>query len=120
MPTLTLSMPPTPLGHLEKRNVSTSQHLPQSLIDRARVSQKADFDPSKHINFAYPKKIHTMKELGLEGQGISTTAISEPFPLFTEEAVRQMRAEIFSQKVLDSCQVDSSFATKMIRGHCPE
>lgn len=57
-----------------------------------------------------------MKEIGLEGHGISPIAASEPFPLFTTEAVRQTRAEIFSDRVLKDCQYASTFAKNMVRG----
>ncbi|KAJ6157259.1 hypothetical protein N7497_006144 [Penicillium chrysogenum] len=43
-------------------------------------------------------------------------AASDPFPLFTPEAIRQMRAEIFSDPVLTNCQYASTFAKNMIRG----
>ena len=57
-----------------------------------------------------------MKEIGLEGHGISPVAVSEPFSLFTTEAVKQMRAEIFSEPVLRDCQYASTFAKNMVRG----
>ncbi|KAH6664308.1 hypothetical protein EV126DRAFT_447265 [Verticillium dahliae] len=49
------------------------------------------------------------------GRRISATAISEPFPLFTQEAIAQMRAEIFSKDSLENCQYSSSFCKNMIR-----
>jgi hypothetical protein len=61
-----------------------------------------------------------MQEIGLEGQGISNTAASTPFSLFTPEAVQQMRAEIFSDAVLERCQYSSDFAKNMIRGFGPK
>ncbi|KAK5941771.1 hypothetical protein PMZ80_005722 [Knufia obscura] len=94
--------------------------LPQSLIEGSRITDKQTFDAAKHVNFTPPNKIYTMEEIGLTGQGLSSTAISEPFPLFTEEAIRQMRGEVFSQTILDKHQYQSSFASNMIRGHCPE
>lgn len=60
-----------------------------------------------------------MKEIGLEGQGISPHAATEPFPLFTEEAIQQMRAEIFSEQVLAECQYSSTFNKNMVRGMGP-
>lgn len=57
-----------------------------------------------------------MKEIGLGGHGISPVAASEPFPLFTPEAIKQIRAEIFSEPVLADCQYASTFAKNMIRG----
>jgi hypothetical protein len=57
-----------------------------------------------------------MKEIGLEGCGISPIATSEPFQLFSQEAVQQCRAEIFSEPVLDKYQFSSTFTKNMIRG----
>ncbi|KAL5362579.1 hypothetical protein BJX96DRAFT_186120 [Aspergillus floccosus] len=95
--------------------------LPQYLIDGARLPEheKKSFDAKEHLNFQPPKKIYTMKEIGLEGHGISPNAVSDPFPLFTEEAVRQMRAELFSKASLENCQYSSAFAKNMIRGMGP-
>jgi hypothetical protein len=61
-----------------------------------------------------------MKDIGLEGQGITDTAVSEPFPLWTPEAVAQIRAELFSPEVLATHHISSSFASDQIRGYCPE
>lgn len=80
------------------------------------MEKKVPFDPETHVPFQPPSKIHLMSELGLEGAGLSPVAISEPFPLFSEEAIKQMRAEIFSEPVLADCQYASTFCTNMIRG----
>lgn len=90
--------------------------LPQSLIDEARAVLKESFDPKKHIFYQPPKRIFSMKDIGLEGQGISPNAVTEPFPLFTQDAIRQMRSEIFSQDVLDNCQYSSPFVSRTVRG----
>ncbi|KAL4976256.1 hypothetical protein BDW66DRAFT_159815 [Aspergillus desertorum] len=88
----------------------------KSIIQNARLTENRPFNPTEHLAYKPPAKIHTMAELGLEGAGISPNAISEPFRLFTEEAFKQMRAEIFSEPVLQNCQYASSFCTNMIRG----
>ncbi|KAL4897263.1 hypothetical protein BDV59DRAFT_198668 [Aspergillus ambiguus] len=108
--------PPTVVGPTTKKATRPSNILPQSLIDGAQVDQKEYFDPIKHLNFQPPKGIITMKDIGLEGHGISPVAASEPFPLFNPDAIKQMRAEIFSEPVLKDCQYSSSFAKNMIRG----
>ncbi|KAL1863772.1 hypothetical protein Plec18170_000611 [Paecilomyces lecythidis] len=94
--------------------------LPQSLIDEARAVEKESFNPSKHVVFQHPKRIYSMEEIGLEGHGISPNAVSEPFQLFSQDAVKQMRAEIFSEPVLDSCQYTSVFVKHTIRGMGPK
>ena len=76
-----------------------------------------DFDPQKHIDFKSPSKIHTMADLKLpEGTGLSPFAVSEPFQLFTQEAVQRMRAEIFRKEVWENCQYSSNLAQCQLRG----
>ncbi|KAB8230847.1 uncharacterized protein BDW43DRAFT_321071 [Aspergillus alliaceus] len=65
--------PPTVVGPSTFRATRPTNKLPQYFIDES----------------------YTMKDIGLEGQGISPTAVTTPFQLFTEEAIGRMRAEIF-------------------------
>lgn len=78
------------------------------------------FDKNKHLNFKLPPKVHTMKEIGLGDVGISPIAVSEPFSLFTEEAVAQMRQEVLSEEVWANCQYSSNLAQCQLRGVCPK
>ena len=76
-----------------------------------------DFDPKKHLNFTPPAKTLTMSDLKLpEGTGVSPFAVSDPFQLFTQEAVQRMRAEIFSKAVLENCKYSSNLAQCQLRG----
>ncbi|KAL8953647.1 MAG: hypothetical protein Q9222_000484 [Ikaeria aurantiellina] len=76
-----------------------------------------DFDPKKHIQYEPPVKIHTMKDLNLpENTGISPVAVSEPFRLFSIDAIHRMRAEVLSQNVWDNCQYSSNLAQCQLRG----
>ena len=76
-----------------------------------------EFDPAKHLAFVPPSKVHTMKELNFaQDFGVSPVAVSEPFSLFTPEAVRRMRAEIMSDKVWENCQYSSNLAQCQLRG----
>ncbi|OJD30291.1 uncharacterized protein BKCO1_6300018 [Diplodia corticola] len=112
--------PPKVTGPTTKRATRPTNKLPQSLIDGSRVEEKAPFDAEKHLVFQAPEKIYTMEEIGLRGSGISPNAVSEPFPLFSGEAIRQMRAEIFSDASIEQCQYASTFNKNMIRGMGPE
>ncbi|KAL2860048.1 hypothetical protein BJX68DRAFT_251870 [Aspergillus pseudodeflectus] len=109
---------PTVIGPTTKKATRPTRPLPRSLIENARIadSEKVPFTPSVHLAYSPPSKIHKMADFGLEGAGISPNAISEPFPLFTPEAIRQMRGEIFSEAVLEHCRFSSSFCANMIRG----
>lgn len=76
-----------------------------------------DFDPNKHIQYEPPAKIHTMTDLNLpKDTGISPVAVSEPFRLFTTEAVHRMRSEVLQKSVWDNCQYSSNLAQCQLRG----
>lgn len=111
--------PPTVIGPSTKKATRPSNKLPQSLIEGAKIAKRDVFDPAKHLGFQPPTSIYTMKQIGLEGHGISPHAATEPFPLFTQEAIAQMRAEIFDENVLAECQYSSTFNKNMVRGMGP-
>lgn len=111
---------PPSVSHSTMQKVTRpTTNVPQFLIDEARITEKQSFDPKKHLSFKPPSKIYTMKDIGLEGQGISLIAVTAPFQLFTEEAIKQMRAEIFSESVLADCRFTSPFVKNTIRGMGP-
>ncbi|KAI9791918.1 MAG: hypothetical protein M1833_001300 [Piccolia ochrophora] len=84
------------------------------------VNGNSTFDPVKHLAFQFPSKSYTMKDIGLpEDIGISSVAVTEPFPLFTPAAIQQMRAEILSDNVWDKCRYSSVLAACQLRGYCP-
>ena len=89
------------------------------MIDDAKLTAREEFDPSRHLNFKPPGKIITMSDIGFDEFGISPNAVSEPFSLFTREAIQQMRAELFSDEVLRDCQFASTFNKNMVRGMGP-
>ncbi|KAF7595572.1 hypothetical protein BBP40_005607 [Aspergillus hancockii] len=111
-----IKAPPKVVGPTTNTAMRPTNPLPQWLIDGAKIEHKEPFDPEIHMQYEPPSRIYTMREIGLEGQGISPNAVSEPFPLFTEEAVKQMRAEIFDEEVLENCQYASTFNRNMVRG----
>ncbi|CAM1511850.1 Fc.00g093630.m01.CDS01 [Cosmosporella sp. VM-42] len=110
------STPPVVVGPSTKKATRPTNKLPQSLIEESQEVERENFDASKHLEFQPPARIYSMKEIGLEGHGVSPNAVSEPFSLFTEEAIKQMRVEIFSEEVLENCQYSSTFNKNMVRG----
>lgn len=79
--------------------------------------EKAPFSPENHLNFVSLPKVFTMKDLGLpENTGISTVAVSEPFQLFTTEAIQRMRAEVFGKQVWENCRYSSNLSRCQLRG----
>lgn len=94
-----------------------------ALLDMAAVApaKKLSFDPRDHLNFTSSPKLFTMKDLGLpEDTGVSPIAVSEPFQLFTPEAVQQMRAEGLSKQVWENYQYTSNLSQCQLRGYAPE
>lgn len=81
--------------------------------------QLLTFDPEKHLNFKFPSKIYSMKEIGLKDVGVSPNAVSEPFQLFSPEAIKQMRAETLRSEVFENCQYSSNLAKGQLRGFAP-
>lgn len=78
------------------------------------------FDPSKHLSYTEPECIHTMEDIGFPAsRGVSPVAVSEPFPLFTEEAIDIMRSEILSKEVQENFSYTSDIAAKQLRGYAP-
>ena len=89
------------------------------IIDSIPSDQVAtgDFDPEQHLQYEPPAKVHTMKDLSLpENTGISPVAVSEPFRLFTTEAIHRIRAEVLSKDVWENCQYSSNLAQCQLRG----
>jgi hypothetical protein len=89
------------------------------IISKTHVSNDSQdvFTPAKHLAFEEMPNVHTMKELGFsETTGVSPIAVSEPFKLFTEEAVMRMRQEVLSPEVFKNCQYSSNLAHCYLRG----
>ncbi|CAG8973396.1 hypothetical protein HYALB_00000159 [Hymenoscyphus albidus] len=79
------------------------------------------FSPSKHLAYEEPKQIHSMEDIGYPASnGISPVAVSEPFQLFSEEAINIMRSEILQKEVQDNYSFTSDIAPRQIRGYAPK
>lgn len=95
----------------------------QPIVEESGVKrglESVEFDPQKHLDFTPPQKVTLMKDLGFaEDAGISPVAVSQPFQLFSQDAVQQMRAEIFQPEVLKNCAFRSDIAACQLRGYSP-
>lgn len=79
------------------------------------------FVPSKHLAYEEPKYIHTMEDIGYPStKGVSPIAVSEPFRLFSEEAVDIMRSEVFDADARKRYTFTSDIACKQLRGYAPK
>lgn len=87
-----------------------------------KVAQNVvDFDPKKHLVNAPTPPVVMMKDIGYaEDVGVSPVAVSQPFQLFSHEAVQQMRREIFKPEVMEHCSFSSNLAACQLRGYAPK
>ncbi|KAI9718332.1 MAG: hypothetical protein M1828_006734 [Chrysothrix sp. TS-e1954] len=85
---------------------------------QALHGDSVDFDPEKHLAFKTPSEIITMPDIGYpEDTGVSPVAVSQPFQLFSDEAVEVMRESIFKPEVMENCKFSSNIAPCQLRGY---
>lgn len=106
--------------HISTTNAQFPNFKPIIAHD-AHVKKSAEspiaFSPEKHLACDGPVNTLPMSELGFDKDlGVSPVAVSEPFKLFSDEAIEQMRAEIFQPEVMENCCVRSNIAACQIRG----
>lgn len=97
----------------------TSTFLEQTATLEAGLPRDATvFDPMKHIAFEEPPDILTMKDIGYaEDVGVSPVAVTQPFQLFSTEAIRIMRSEIAKPEVKADHHFASNIASAQLRGY---
>ena len=80
-----------------------------------------DFDAARHLTFEEPEVV-MMEDIGYPKDiGVSPVAVSKPFQLFSESAVRQMRREIFDVRKNHPEHVfESNIAPCQVRGYAPK
>ncbi|KAL2687936.1 hypothetical protein Neosp_005506 [[Neocosmospora] mangrovei] len=94
--------------------------LPTS--SRNKNSRSLSFDASKHLHFEAPSRVWSLQDLGYpDSQGISPIGVTEPFRLFSEEAIGEMRRELFTNKQIWSLhRFSSKYAECQLRGYARE
>ncbi|KAF2653431.1 hypothetical protein K491DRAFT_633813 [Lophiostoma macrostomum CBS 122681] len=106
---------PTPVPTLKVRPIIRDQLKPASRAPRAI------FDEATHLNYVSAPKTLSLDDIGLSPpNAISSVAVSEPFSLFSEEAMRIMRSEIFTDEVWENCMHSTEFAGCQLREHAPK
>lgn len=89
--------------------------------DVKRKLEYVEFDPAQHIAFEPPESIVLMTDIGYtEETGISPVAVSQPFRLFSTEAVQKFRDECLSDEVFANCSTKSNIAACQLRGYAPK
>jgi hypothetical protein len=76
------------------------------------------FDPAIHLAFEPPKEFITLKELLLsEDKAISPVAVTAPFPLFSIDCVKTLRADLFRREVIDKHAYSTTPGCYKMRGY---
>jgi hypothetical protein len=92
---------------------------PQQSIDRTVAI--TTFDPKKHIAFDKPPSTLMMKDIGYaDDVGVSPVAVTQPFQLFSPEAINIMRSEIAKPEVRARYHYSSNIANAQLRGYARE
>lgn len=90
-------------------------------MPRRSSSISSLFKPEVHLAYEPPKYVHTMEDIDLPmNNGLSPVAVSEPFRLFSEEAIDIMRSEVLCDEVQEKFSYTSDIAPKQIRGYAPK
>lgn len=86
--------------------------MPEMVLSDNPTFSSPTFDPSVHLIYT-PGVQKSLKDLGISSlKKISDVGCALPFPLFTEEAVDIMRAELFRTEVFDNCAYSSNLLGK--------
>lgn len=100
------------------------QALFKPIIENTTVKRKlknVEFDPDQHLIFEAPNKSLLMTDIGYsEDTGISPVAASDPFRLFSAEAIQKFRDECLSDQVFANHSVRTNIAACQLRGYAPK
>jgi len=97
-----------PIVSIATTGTTTESETPST--STTGVSQVV-FDPDVHLAYTPPESRLTFEDLKHPaGQGISPVAVTQPFRLFSDEAIREIRREILSKKVVDEYSYVSKLA----------
>ncbi|CAO2649048.1 Nn.00g099970.m01.CDS01 [Neocucurbitaria sp. VM-36] len=77
-----------------------------------------EFDPERHLIFNKHPDFLTMEDIGFaENIGVSPVAVTQPFQLFSPEAIQAMRSEILKAEVTKNHTFSSNIAAAQLRGY---
>lgn len=117
----TTDMAPAAIIDNFSTGISSSDSTKIDMSSESDFTTIPKFDPVKHLAFQPPTGIVKMTDIGLAADtGVSPVAASEPFQLFSKEAIEIMRAEIFNPEVHEKCKFSSNIAKAQLRGYVPK
>lgn len=116
-----LPVPPSFLPPLLSTSKPRDDKLKPTHSKAQGQRESVKFDAKKHLEYTPPHKAHTMKELGYDDDaGVSSVGVSEPFPLFSAEAIKCMREEVLRNEVWEEYRFSSNLAQCQLRGYAPK
>lgn len=88
---------------------------------RKLSSDRTEFNPEEHLIFSPPRNTWTLTDMELQyDESITSFALSGNFPLFSAEAIAEMRRELLSDTVRQKFQKSSGIVNSQLRGMVPE
>lgn len=119
--TMAPTLPPVFAAHTPSPSSKAQNGKLATNRDAAEQMEDIQFDAKRHLSFTPPSKVYTMRELGYSDQvGVSPVGVSEPFQLFSAEAIKQIRKEVLSENVWNHYRFSSNIAQCQLRGFAPE
>ncbi|KAL2430493.1 hypothetical protein ABEF95_009051 [Exophiala dermatitidis] len=97
------------------------QGPPRLSLKGEAAQPRIHFDPKKHLRFQLPEKTYTLEDLKYNvKQSVGKVAATDPFPLFTPEAVVEMRRELLAERTIKNCMTYTRPGSVQVRGACPQ
>lgn len=97
---------------------STTFQSPVQDASRKRKLETVNFDPKIHLAYSDPTPVTMMEDIGYsKDTGVSPVAVSQPFQLFSPEAIQKFRDEVLNPEVTKNCLYESNLAPAQIRGY---
>ncbi|KAI1625869.1 hypothetical protein EDD37DRAFT_692877 [Exophiala viscosa] len=94
---------------------------PRISLKGTDAAPRVHFDPKIHLRFQKPEKTYTLDDLKYNTkQAVGHVAATDPFPLFTREAIVEMRRELLSERTIKNCMTYTRPGSVQIRGAAPQ
>lgn len=106
---------PAPFFNYPKQDVAAPLRLSAHTNGTDNV---VHFDPAKHLRFEPPPHVYSLDDIKYpkDPHQVGTVAATDPFPLFTKEAVIEMRRQLLAPRTIKNCMTYTRQGSVQIRG----